>query len=96
MKEVANDKAQQLTEGERRKAARAMMENVLKGYPLNCMEATVDGEPKVVKREGEKITFQVRVLLKPNVKAFDKFAERLTERLDEMARDKDEFGIKAN
>ena len=59
------------------------------------MEATLDGEPKVLKREGGKVTFQVRALLKPNVKAFDDFATRLTARLEKMARDKDEFGIKA-
>ena len=59
------------------------------------MEATLDGEPKVLKREGDKVTFQVRALLKPNVKAFDDFATRLTARLEKMARDKDEFGIKA-
>ncbi len=68
LKEIGNEKAQQLTDADRRKAALEMMEKLLVGYPLNCLEATLDGEPKVTKREGEKITFAVRVLLKPNFK----------------------------
>jgi hypothetical protein len=95
LKELYGEQAQQQIDSERRQAARAMMERLLDGYPLNCMEAALDGEPKVLKREGDKVTFQVRVLLKPDVKAFDDFATRLTARLEKMARDKDEFGIKA-
>jgi hypothetical protein len=93
LKEVEGEKAQKLTDAERRQTARAMTEKLMEGFPINCLEAELEGDPKVVKREDDKITFQARVRLKANVKAFDDFAARLTTRLEKMARDKGEFAL---
>lgn len=68
----------------REKDAAALLKKTLEGFPLNCMTASVVGEPKVVEKNGDKATVSVTVQVEPNMEAYKAFVKKLQPVLEQM------------
>jgi hypothetical protein len=87
--------AEVITQLEAGKDARALLENALKGFPLNVMEAEVVGKPNVLEKSGSTAKVEIRVDFRVNKKAFAVFSTRLQDTLNRICKDKKEFSLRA-
>ncbi len=78
---------------ENEKDAAALLRAALEGFPKNCLEASVVGDPTIVQKDDQKATLRLQVQLKLNVAAYKPFAERLKKTLHSIARDEGEFAL---
>lgn len=73
------------------KSAGALIRKALDGFPGNCIETKVVGEPKLLHKDEEKATLQVNVQFQAHREAYRAFAARLEKTLAAVAADKGEF-----
>ena len=73
------------------KSADALVRKALEGFPGNCIEIKVLGEPRVLNKDDEKATLQVTIQCQANREAYQAFATRLERTLAAVAPDKGEF-----
>jgi len=76
---------------ENEKDAAALLKAALEGFPKNCLEANVVGEPQVVQKDGEKATLRFQVQLRPDMNAYKSFAASLEKTLLAVTKEKGEF-----
>jgi hypothetical protein len=71
--------------------ATALVRKALEGFPGNCIDVNVVGEPQLLDKDQEKAKIEVRIAFRVNSEAYLAFAGRLSKTLDAVAKDKGEF-----
>ena len=72
------------------KAAEAMLRSVLEGFPVNCVKAVTEGEPKEIGHDDRGATIQVQIRCEVDAAAFASFRQRLQSVLHAIAEREDE------
>jgi hypothetical protein len=73
------------------KDAGALIRKAFEGFPGNCIESKVLGEPKLLHKDAEKATLQVDLQFQANREAYRTFATRLERTLAAVASDQGDF-----
>lgn len=76
------------------KDATALIEAAFEGFPESCIKASVVGKPKTIDKTDEGATLVVTVVMEPDLVAFKAFQVRLTDVLEKMANQPDNFSAK--
>lgn len=80
-----------VTELDAEKDAAALVAKVLEGFPDNCLEARVVGQPKTLTKSGSDATLVINIQLAPSKAAYEAFAARMCHALDKSCKAKGEF-----
>ena len=78
--------AEIVTKLDAEKGARALIEKTLEGFPLNCVQATVDGKPELVSKNSDKATVRITIKYQADRKAYSAFSKRLLSTLERLAK----------
>jgi hypothetical protein len=71
----------------------ALLRRALDGFPLNCLTVGVEGKPEILSKDEEKAKLRFLVRYEADLAAYDAFAKRITQMLDEVALRKGEFSL---
>lgn len=84
----SNLAARLISQTEREEEARALLRDALVGFPHSLIEATSEGEPKIVERSEDKVTISYQVKVAVNIDKYTPFQHRLTQVLERIAKHK--------
>lgn len=73
------------------KDAAALLKKQFEGFPQSCFTATIVGEPQVVPKTDQNVSYKLTVQIEPDLKAYKAFANRLVSVLDKLAKAKGEY-----
>ncbi|MCY2986742.1 MAG: SHD1 domain-containing protein [Planctomycetota bacterium] len=85
-----------VTELDAEKNAANLVEKVLEGFPLSCLEVQVVGEPRILSKANNDATIAITVDYHADIKAFDTFAARLHDLLKHVAKKHGSFSVAAS
>jgi len=75
--------------------ALALVRKDLEGFPLNCLEARVTGEPKMLEKKGTEAQIALTVRYEANLQAYEAFVNKLEKTLEAVAKQHGEFSMVA-
>jgi len=82
--------AEAITQLDAEQNMEAILRKEFDGFPLKLLTATA-GKPTLVDKTADKAIVQIPIRLEPDMKAYKAFVERLTAKLDKIAKDKGQF-----
>jgi hypothetical protein len=83
-----------ITEMDAERDAAAILEKAFEGFPANCWRAEVEGQPKIIEKDSQKVRIGITYRVNPDRKAYSQLMARLRPVLSKIAKDSGTFSLK--